>query len=123
MLRNFLLSGQVLVSLGCAVDVPDSRGNCAIHKAAGEGLSGDFITSLAKAKADVNASSPTGSPLHWACGGGHLGSADALLAQSADPNARDRDTVTPLILATATGSAAIVEVCSLCPSLRSKAAK
>ncbi len=73
-------------------------------------MSADFIVALLAAKADVNAESPTGAPIHWACGGAHAETAKALLAHAADPNARDRDTITPLILATATRSADIVEV-------------
>ena len=90
--------------------MPDSRGNRALHKAAGEGLSADLIGALLTAKADVDAESPTGAPLHWACGGAHTETAKALLAHGANPTARDRDTITPLILATATRSSDIVEV-------------
>jgi len=51
-----------------------------------------------------------GTPLHWACGSSNEVTVTALLDNKADPNARDKDSVTPLIIATATGSAAIVGV-------------
>jgi ankyrin repeat protein len=64
---------------------------------------------LLRAGADVNAKNHFGgTPLHWACGGGHLPVVIELLAHGADIEAKDMDDRTPLHWACGSGHLPVV---------------
>lgn len=97
------------IARGTDLNKPDQRGHTALGRAAQGGRT-EIVKALVEAGANVNATTPQGPPLYLATIHMHADVAEFLLANDADPNAKDRTERTALIAAAETAQTALVEL-------------
>ena len=100
---------EMLLERGADPDMADGFGNTALHHASNYGAGPDespIQTMLLKRREGktVDVKNKAGmTPLHWAAKSGHIGTASALLAAGADPNAQTLEGSSPLLEACSGG--------------------
>lgn len=88
---------KALIKNGANVNLVNSNGDAALHKASTE-QDVDFVKMLLKAKANVNVQDNTDllTPLHWAAMGGLEDNVRELVDNGADSNVKSLTSLTPL---------------------------
>eukprot|EP00658_Telonema_sp_P-2_P038215 TRINITY_DN27455_c0_g3_i1.p1 TRINITY_DN27455_c0_g3~~TRINITY_DN27455_c0_g3_i1.p1 ORF type:complete len:313 (-),score=78.93 TRINITY_DN27455_c0_g3_i1:47-985(-) len=85
LLKGCSETSRLLMDRGANVTLAKQDGTTALHHAAASGDEA-LVRSIVEAKADLEATSPSGTPIHWAAGEGAMCTLKALLDLKADPN-------------------------------------